>query len=278
MFIDLISRSKLFNLRMHNIFWLSSSFCYNLIRSNSCSRYTGHYPGSHRLDLHPTCNRLRDECAAEHYPCSLCSSSKRISIVQIQPLLVIAVAAILRMFEIAQPIIDERAISRHRRKKKLRLHLEAAPRLGNTMSLNDPWQWVTVSETKWKKGKWMHQRPLLRIGIRDAAMAVRAPWSRVIVISRSILSLSFSLSLASPATRYKVGIVSHNRGESPRVEDAIDFSPSRFKPPLPSYNPMLQQVWLIWILCGTNDRLLLSHVAPRDNVPRRCTGIAMIYM
>jgi len=91
----------------------------------------------------------------------------------------------------------------------------------------------------------MHQRPLLRIGIRDAAMAVRAPWSRVIVISRSILSLSFSLSLASPATRYKVGIVSHNRGESPRVEDAIDFSPSRFKPPLPSYNPMLQQVWLI---------------------------------
>lgn len=90
----------------------------------------------------------------------------------------------------------------------------------------------------------MHQRPLLRIGIRDAAVAVRASWSRVIVISRSILSLSLSLSLASPATRYKAGL-SHNRGESPRVEDAIDFSPSRFKPSLPSYNPMLQQVWLI---------------------------------
>lgn len=131
-------------------------------------------------------------------------------------------AAISCMFEITrsavQPMSRQSDVGR-----KIRLNSGCCAwprRAGNTMSLNDPWRAaVPVSETKWKRqmaascAHYYYWHTGYSLGC--------APWSRIIVISRAT-----ALSVSGEPWD-KSATVSHNRGESPWVEDAIDLSPFR---------------------------------------------------
>jgi len=109
--------------------------------------------------------------------------------------------------------------------------------------------------------------PIITIGIRGYS-----PGFHAMVKGNSYIPSRTRLSRFPPAPEINRVRSSHNRGESARVEDAIDLSRFGLSRVLGSTDCALQQVRLIWILCGTNDRLLLSNVAPfSDAQPRGIT-------
>lgn len=198
---------------------------------------------------------------AVHYPLSLCLCSRRISI-SIAERRSRRPSLLLLQFRVVV------AVGR----KKCDWIWEAASRLGNnTMSLND----------RWRAGD--RKRDEMEKKADGCTNAYYYYWhtrcglgcTRTVVKGNSYFllnSLSLFFSFWLPQLRDKSGTVSHNRGESlPESRTrSIDLSLS-IKPPLSGCS-VLQQVWFIWILCGTNDRLLLSDTAPRDNITHWCIG------